>query len=434
MPWNEPGSGPDRDRSPERPETRPGDQDRPNEPWGQSRGNQQPPDLDEVVRNIQTRLGGIFGGGNNRGSGNSSGGGGGGFSPGFSRLGFGGLLVVGAALWLATGFYVVEQSEQGVELMFGRYSETKDAGLRWHFPYPIETVEIVDTQRIHTVEVGYRQSDRSNRSATKPDEALMLTKDENIIDIQFAVQYNIKDARNMLFHVAEAPRNVDAVVRQATESAVREIVGTSTMDFVITEGRSDVASRTRDLLQVILDRYTAGINVVAVEMQNAQPPEQVKDAFDDVVSAREDQVRFTDEARAYANDVIPRARGQAARVLQEADAYRATIVAKAQGEANRFGKVLDEYTKAPGITRDRLYLESMEDVLSRSSKLMIDQKGGNNMIYLPLDQLMRQRQSSNQSSDNSGSGVPARSTVNATDTNAINGRPGRSTGRGSRIQ
>ncbi len=433
MPWNEPGSGPDRDRSPERPETRPGDQDRPNEPWGQSRGNQQPPDLDEVVRNIQTRLGGIFGGGNNRGSGNS-GSGGPSFSPGFSRFGLGGLLLVGALLWGATGFYVVEQSEQGVELMFGRYSETKDAGLRWHFPYPIETVEIVDTQRIHTVEVGYRQSDRSSRSANKPDEALMLTKDENIIDIQFAVQYNIKDARNLLFHVAEAPRNVDSVVRQATESAVREIVGTSTMDFVITEGRSDVASRTRDLLQVILDRYTAGINVVAVEMQNAQPPEQVKDAFDDVVSAREDEVRFTDEARAYANDVIPRARGQAARVLQEADAYRATVVAKAQGEANRFGKVLEEYTKAPGITRDRLYLDSMEQVLSRSSKLMIDQKGGNNMIYLPLDQLMRQQRQGNSQSSNVGSSLPSRPTVDATDNTANNGRPGRGSGRSSRVQ
>jgi membrane protease subunit HflK len=364
MPWNQPGSD-NRD------------------PWGQGNGQKGPPDLDEVIRDLQKKLSNLFGG---RGSGRRSGGGKG---PSFSPKAIGPILAVLAVLWLATGFYVVEQGEQAVELRLGAYKTIKEAGLRWHFPYPIESVELVNVQQIRTVEVGYRSSSRSNQIAGVPREALMLTADENIIDIHFAVQYDIKDPRDLLFNVAESP---DLVVRGATESAVREIVGRNTMDFAITGGRAEIAQETKILLQRILDRYDTGVNIKAVEMQNAQPPMEVKAAFDDAVKAREDEQRLKNEAEAYENDIIPRARGAAARLGEEAAAYRATVVAAARGEASRFLQVLDEYTKAPEVTRDRLYLDAMQDVYANSTKLLIDQgDGGNNVMYLPLDQLIRQR-------------------------------------------
>ncbi|MEA3291685.1 MAG: FtsH protease activity modulator HflK, partial [Pseudomonadota bacterium] len=299
-------------------------------------------------------------------------------------------LAIGA--WIASGFYVVDQGEQAVELQFGKYQESKEAGLRWHAPYPIETVEIVNVQQVNTVEVGYRSGGR--RQATSvPREALMLTRDENIIDIHFAVQYDVKDPRDLLFNVAEYnPRDkAEAVVRQATESAVREIVGRNDMDFAITEGRAQIAQETRDLLQQILDRYKTGVNIRAVEMQNAQPPAEVKAAFDDAVKAREDEERLKNLAEAYANDVIPKARGAAARVMQEAEAYKASTIARADGDASRFTQVLSEYQKAPDVTRERMYLDTMQEVLARSNKMVIDQKSGNSVMYLPLDQLMKNR-------------------------------------------
>ncbi len=369
MAWNEPGSD-NRD------------------PWGQGNGQNGPPDLDDLIKDLQKKFSGIFGGGGRKSAGGGSRGG----MPSLGGKSSIFIVLVLGLLWAASGFYVVEQGEQGVELQFGKYKQVTEAGLRWHVPYPVETVEIVNVQQIRTVEVGYRTNTRSNQFATVPQEALMLTKDENIIDIQFAVQYDIKDPRYLLFNVSEDP---DQVVRQATESAVREIVGRNTMDFAITGGRAEIAQDTRLLLQNILDRYQTGINVKAVEMQNAQPPSEVKGAFDDAVKAREDEVKFKNEAEAYANDIIPRARGKAARILQEAEAYRASVVAAAEGEASRFTQVLDEYHKAPGVTRDRLYIDAMEQVLSRSTKLMIDQSGGgNNVMYLPLDQLIRQRNDS----------------------------------------
>ena len=367
MPWNQSGSG-DKD------------------PWGQGNGQNQPPDLDEVLKDIQKKFSGIFGG--------KGGGGGksGGNLPSFSSKAIAPIAIIVLGLWFATGFYVVEQGQQAVEMRFGAYKTIKEAGLRWHMPYPIESVEVVNIQQIRTVEVGYRTSARSNQATTVGREALMLTADENIIDIHFAVQYDIKDPRQLIFNVAEA---YDLVVRGATESAVREIVGRNTMDFAITGGRAEIAQETKSLLQQILDRYDTGINIKAVEMQNAQPPAEVKAAFDDAVKAREDEERFKNEAQAYQNDIIPRARGAAARLEQEAAAYKATVVAKARGEASRFLQVLDEYTKAPNVTRDRLYLDALEDVYSNSTKLVIDQKsGGNNVMYLPLDQLIRKNSGS----------------------------------------
>ena len=363
MPWNEPGSD-NRD------------------PWGQGNGQKGPPDLDDVIRDLQKRIRAIFGGG-----GRSSGGGR--KLPSLGGKAIGLLLLVAAVLWVASGFYVVKQGEQSVELRFGAFKMIKQAGLRWHMPYPIEANEIVNVQQLRTVEVGYRTNFRSNQLASVPKEALMLTEDMNIIDISFAVQFDIKDPKNLLLFVAGS---LDSVVRGATESSVREVVGRNSMDFAITGGRREIAQETKNLLQTILDRYHTGINIKAVEMQNAQPPAEVKAAFDDAVKAREDEERLKNEAEAYANDILPRARGGAARFIQEAQAYQATVVANAQGEASRFIQVLEEYQKAPEVTRDRLYLDAMEDVLGSSTKLIIDQQsGGNNVMYLPLDQLIRQR-------------------------------------------
>jgi len=378
MPWNQPGSG------------GPDDKD----PWGQYEGRrrgrrEEPPDLDEILRTVKNRFDSLLGGGGRR---RNSGDGGRGngrqfYIPGGGMIGLALLVVLG--VWLFSGIYTVDQGEQAVELRFGKYLETNDAGLHWHIPAPFESVEIVNTQQVNTVEVGYRKG--TGTLSTVPREALMLTQDENIIDVQFAVQYDIKDPTDLLFNVSEFnTRNMaETVVRQATESAVREIVGRSSMDFAITEGRAQLASETKSLVQRILDRYETGINVRTVEMQNAQPPAQVKNAFDDVVKAREDEERIKNLAQAYANDIIPRARGLAARIAEEAAAYKASTVAKAEGEASRFQQVYDEYIKARAVTRDRLYLEAMEEVLANSSKMIIDQEQGNSILYLPLDQLLR---------------------------------------------
>ena len=331
------------------------------DPWGRNDG---PPDIDEAVKQLKAKVNSIFGGGSGKKG-----------SGGFTKRNFFTGLAVILLAWSGLGIYQVEQAERAVILRLGVFDEIKGPGLHWNPPI-IDKWTIVDVVRV-------KQHGHT---------ALMLTKDENIIDIQFAVQYDIKDPRFLLFNVSEDP---DQVVRQATESAVREVVGRNTMDFAITGGRAEIAQDTSQLLQIILDRYQTGVNVKAVEMQNAQPPSEVKGAFDDAVKAREDEVKFKNEAEAYANDIIPRARGKAARILQEAEAYRASVVAAAEGEASRFTQVLDEYHKAPGVTRDRLYIDAMEQVLSRSTKLMIDQSGGgNNVMYLPLDQLIRQRNDS----------------------------------------
>ncbi len=393
MPWNQSGSdGPD-------------DKD----PWGRHDGRRRaqregPPDIDEIIREAKRRLDSLFGGGggggrraNGGGGGDGRGGDGGGGGERQINIPGGGMIVlavvVGIGFWLFSGVYTVDQGEQAVELRFGQYQESKDAGLHWHIPTPFESVEIINTQQVNTVEVGYR---RGASLSTVPREALMLTQDENIIDIQFAVQYDIKDPTDLLFNVSEFnTRNMaETVVRQATESAVREIVGRNTMDFAITEGRARLAAETKSLVQQILDRYQTGINIRTVEMQNAQPPEQVKNAFDDVVRAREDEERIKNLAQGYANDIIPKARGFAARITQEAAAYKESTVAKAEGQASRFEQVLEEYARAPKVTRDRLYLEAMEEVLGNSSKMIIDQQGGNSVMYLPLDQLLRNRDAS----------------------------------------
>lgn len=370
MPWNQPGSGNDRD------------------PWGQGNGQSGPPDLDEVVQNIRKKFSGFGGSG-----GGSSSGGNGPSMPGKAGIG---LILAGAlAVWGFLGIYQVEQGEDAVILRFGKYLDTSTAGLHW-VPYGIDKVTKINTQKISTVEVGYRENARTNQKSAVPREALMLTADENIIDIKFAVQYDIKSPVDLIFNVSEA---WDSVIRSATESAVREVVGRNTMDYAITDGRAQIAAETRTLLQTILDRYQTGLNIRAVEMQDAQPPLEVKPAFDDAVRAREDKERLKNEAEAYSNDVIPRARGQASRIVEEAEGFKASVIAKAEGEASRFNQIYTEYSQAPGVTRDRLYLDTMENVFTNSTKLMIDQKdGGNSMIYLPIDQLLKNNSRSNGSS------------------------------------
>ncbi len=352
MAWNEPGNGN-------------------KDPWG-NRDDKGPPDIDEVVRNMQRKIGGIFGGGSSGGDSSNSG-----------SIGFGLILIIASILWLLSGIYIVDAAERGVVLRFGAFSEITMAGPHWHLPYPIEKVEIVDVDESRTAEIGYR-STNGRSGSTIHSESLMLTKDENIIDLKIGVQYKIKDAALYLFNV----RNPDLTLRQMTESAVREIVGQSKMDFVLTEGRSAIASGTEVLLQKMLDELETGLIITSVNMQDVQPPEQVQAAFADVVKAREDEVRQKNEAEAYANDIVPRARGGAFRLVQEAEAYKSQVIAQATGETSRFLQVMKEYEKAPEITSERLYLESMESVYTQSQKVMVDvSKDSNNVLYLPLDRM-----------------------------------------------
>jgi membrane protease subunit HflK len=290
-------------------------------------------------------------------------------------------------VWLATGTYVIQQGERGVVLRFGKKTEITEAGLHWRLPYPIERVERVNVEKVSTIEVGYRSDPRSGTKRKVPKEALMLTEDENIIDLEFAVQFKIKDAAAYVFNV----RDPETTISGATESAVRETIGKSTMDFALTEGRDRVNQSARELLQQILDRYQSGVQIVTIEMQKAQPPEEVKAAFDDAVKAREDEQRAKNEAEAYANDILPRARGGAARLMQEAEGYKAATISRADGDAQRFTRIAGEFAKAPAVTRERLYIETMEQVLSNTSKVLIDQKGGNNILYLPLDKMLGTR-------------------------------------------
>ena len=298
-------------------------------------------------------------------------------------LGGGISIIAGLAVlvWLLSGLYTVDASQRGVVLQFGKFVETTEPGLRWRLPYPIQSHEVVNLTGVRTLEIGYRGTERNKVLK----EALMLTDDENIINIQFAVQYFLKDPTEYLFQ----NRFPDEAVMQAAETAVREIVGKSKMDFVLYEGREQVAAQATTLMHEILDRYKTGIIISKVTMQNAQPPEQVQSAFDDAVKAGQDRERQKNEGQAYANDVIPKARGTAARLMEEANGYRQRIIATAEGDASRFKQIYAEYAKAPEVTRQRLYLETMQQVYANTSKVMVDAKGQGNLLYLPLDKLMQ---------------------------------------------
>ena len=352
-------------------------------PQGQG-PNQGPPDLDELWRDFNRKLGGILGGGKG-GRGGQGGSQPPSYRPDPKSTGIGAGLIAGVALliWLGTGFFIVQEGQQAVITQFGKYHATVGAGFNWRLPYPVQRHETVRVTQIRSVDVGRDSIIKS----TGLRESAMLTEDENIVEIKFAVQYRLNDARAYLFE----SRSPDEAVVQAAESAVREVVGKIKLDSALAEERDQIAPRVRDLMQVILDRYKVGIEVVAVNMQQGgvRPPEQVQAAFDDVLKAGQERERVKNEAQAYANDVVPRAIGTAARLTQEAEAYKARIVAQAEGDSQRFTSVLAEYQKAPQVTRNRLYLDTMQQIYSGVNKVLIDSRSGGNLMYLPLDKIMQ---------------------------------------------
>ncbi len=344
MAWNE---GPNRD------------------PWSQGPGGGKsggggPPDLDEMLKRLKAR----FGGGGNGGSGSR-----GSSGPALPKVTIGLAIIAIAAIWLLSGFYVVDEQERGVVLRFGEYNRTATPGLGWRAPWPIESMERINVTQVRQIS----------------DEQSMLTKDENIVDVALTVQYRVSKVEDFLFSVDDP----DGTLQQATKSAVRETVGRSAMDFILTEGRQAVADQTKQILQETLDDYKSGLVVTEVNLQQAQPPEAVQAAFADAIKAREDQERLKNEAEAYANDRLPKARGAAARQVAEATAYRDQVLARAEGDASRFTQLLRQYQAAPAVTRERLYLDSMSQVMAGSTKIMVDVDKSSPMLYLPLDQLMK---------------------------------------------
>ena len=307
------------------------------------------------------------------------------------------LFGIAAAFWLATGFFVVQEGQTGIVMTFGRFSHFAAPGFNWRKPWPIQSHEVVNVSQVRTVEVGYRTTLKNKRL----EEALMLTNDENIVDIQFAVQYKLKDASDWVFN----NRDQEDMVRQVAETAIREVVGGKRMDFVLYEGRDQIASEAQKLMQQIFDQYHAGVLVTSVTMQGVQPPEEVQAAFDDAVKAGQDRERLKNEGQAYANEVVPRAKGAAARLKEEAEGYRQRVIANAEGDTSRFKQIVKEYQKAPAVTRDRMYLETMQEIFSNTTKLMVDSKKGNQLLYLPLDKLISQSGNASSSSGNSASGA-----------------------------
>ncbi|NYT81734.1 FtsH protease activity modulator HflK [Alcaligenaceae bacterium] len=360
------------------------------EPPRQPNKGDGPPDLDEVWRDFNNRLGSLFGrkpkrGGNRYGGGGDNGPGLGGpqlpkGSPKLVAI----ILVLLVGLWLASGFVIVQEGQVAVVTRFGQYTKTLSPGLQWRVPYPIEDHQTVNIAQLRTFEVGFRGNARNK---VLP-EALMLTTDENIVDLQYVVQYRLmpNGAPDYLFKTSQP----DESVRQASETAMREIVGKKPMDFVLYSGRTEVATEVQRLAQSILDRYQTGIQISTVAIQNVQPPEQVQAAFDDAVKAGQDRERLINEGNAYSNKVLPEAQGQVARMLQEAEGYRAKIIGDAEGDTSRFTSVEAEFAKAPDITRERMYLSTMQDIMKSTSKIMIDSEASNNMLYLPLDKIIRQ--------------------------------------------
>ncbi len=368
-----------------------------------------PPDLDEVWRDFNNRIGALFG--NKRGGGGPrgprSGGGGIPSMPSGSPKLLGILVLVGIIIWGLSGLMIVQEGQVAVVTRFGQYTKTLPPGLQWRMPYPIEAHQMVNIAQLRTFEVGFRGTARNK---VLP-ESLMLTTDENIVDVQYVVQYRLNPdgAPDYLFRT----NMPDESVRQAAETAMREIVGKKTMDFVLYEGRTEVATEVQNLAQSILDRYRTGIQISTVAIQNVQPPEQVQAAFDDAVKAGQDRERQINEGNAYANQVLPQAQGQVARMLQDAEGYRAKVVGDAQGNTARFSSIEAEFAKAPEVTRQRMYLATMQQIMESSAKVMVDADSSNNMLYLPLDKIMSQTArdyrapSSGSASDTSAAGAGA---------------------------
>ncbi|HCH58766.1 MAG TPA: FtsH protease activity modulator HflK [Gammaproteobacteria bacterium] len=341
-------------------------------PWGDN--GQTPPELDQVIKDFKNKFGNIFGG---KQSSNSD-------TPNLpSTGGLKYIFILALLVWTLSGIYIIDPAEKGVVLRFGAFQEETGQGPHWHLPFPIESLNRINVEQIRTAQIGYRDAISNRRGGNVSSESLMLTKDENMIDAKFAVQYKINDVQAYLFNVA----NPDTTLRHVVESAIRQVVGKNTMDYVLTDGRVSIADSIKEKSQELLDIYQTGLHITTVNMQDAQPPEQVQASFSDAVKAREDKQRLINEAQTYANDILPKSRGKAARMLEESKAYKSEVVSKSEGEAARFGQILAEYEKAPEVTRERLYRETMEKVLANTSKVLVDSKA-NSMMYLPIDKLI----------------------------------------------
>lgn len=344
--------------------------------------NQTPPELDEVIKDFKNKFNSTFGGGSSGKSGASK----------AAKGSFKYILILAVLVWLLSGIYIVDPAERGVVLRFGAFQTSTTQGPHWHIPYPIESVYKVNVEQVRATEIGFRNSPNSYSGGVS-SESLMLTKDENMVDVNLAVQYKIVDAKAFLFNVYQPELTLSHVV----QSVIRQVVGDNTMDHVLTTGRDQISQEVKSASQALLNDYGVGLMITAVTMQDAQPPIQVKASFDDVVKAREDEQRYINEARAYANDIVPKARGASQRIMAEAEAYKSQVVSKSEGEAYRFTQILTEYLKAPEVTRERLYRETLEDVLSSTNKVIVD-SSSNSLMYLPIDQLINANRTSKSSS------------------------------------
>ena len=344
--------------------------------------NQTPPELDEVIKDFKNKFNSTFGGGSSGKSGASK----------AAKGSFKYILILAVLVWLLSGIYIVDPAERGVVLRFGAFQTSTTQGPHWHIPYPIESVYKVNVEQVRATEIGFRNSQNSYSGGVS-SESLMLTKDENMVDVNLAVQYKIVDAKAFLFNVYQPELTLSHVV----QSVIRQVVGDNTMDHVLTTGRDQISQEVKTASQALLNDYGVGLMITAVTMQDAQPPIQVKASFDDVVKAREDEQRYINEARAYANDIVPKARGASQRIMAEAEAYKSQVVSKSEGEAYRFTQILTEYLKAPEVTRERLYRETLEDVLSSTNKVIVD-SSSNSLMYLPIDQLINANRTSKSSS------------------------------------
>ena len=334
--------------------------------------NQTPPELDEVIKDFKNKFNSTFGG---KSSGNTG-------ASKAAKGSFKYLVILALIVWLLTGIYIVDPAERGVVLRFGAFQESTTQGPHWHIPYPVESVYKINVEQIRSAEIGFRNVQNSYSGGVS-SESLMLTKDENMVDVKLAVQYKVADAQAFLFNVFQPELTLSHVV----QSVIRQVVGDNTMDHVLTTGREQVALEVKSASQALLNEYNTGLMITAVTMQDAQPPVQLKAAFDDVVKAREDEQRYINEARAYANDIVPKARGASQRLIAEAEAYKSEVVSKSEGEAYRFTQILTEYTKAPDVTKERLYRETLENVLGDTNKVIVD-SNSNSLMYLPIDQLI----------------------------------------------
>ena len=365
-------------------------------PWGGDK--QTPPEIEEVIKDFKNKFNARFGGGSSGKGGVSK----------AARGSFKYFIILAVLLWLLSGIYIIDPAERGVVLRFGAFQSSTTQGPHWHIPYPIETVYKVNVERIRAAEIGFRNIQNSSYSGAVSSESLMLTKDENMVDVKLAVQYKIANAQAYLFNVF----NPELTLSHVVQSVIRQVVGDNSMDHVLTTGREQVAQEVKRHSQNLLNDYGTGLLITAVTMQDAQPPVQVKAAFDDVVKAREDEQRYINEAKAYANDIVPKARGASQRLIAEAEAYKSQIVSKSEGEAFRFNKILTEYLKAPVVTKERLYRETLEEVFSSTSKVIVD-SNSNTLMYLPIDQLINSsRLSRSSSSDSTFQDNPTRSSYN----------------------